>query len=401
MTTELTTQQTALALPAEIATMAKNLDEAAVLLAGNANAEDGPFSTGLKTAMAMGLIEASLTDEIMQQWIMPLYGKSTGFLADRPAKPRKNKRLTEEEMRPYALPIVRTAVISHMAKGGLLTGNELNILAQRDYQTKAFFFRRLDEILGAGKWRLVHELPRMIKEQKTNSDGGSWQAIVGSIAKTTVTWTAGGQDYHQELEFAIKADGYSSSEQILGKADRKAAAWLFQRVTGLHVIDGDVQDQEPRVVEGRVVDPVDEAAGDEPDPPQRREEFQQPAKPQPAAAEPENKTEVQPELEQQQQQQQPDCDSQPRIIQPPCTRQVLEQVETKGQRVHPSRLSEVLATIQLSEDHAVRYLRACGWLQESQELADLHPKCKRWVIDNQAGFRMAYDTAVGQASDEA
>ena len=59
-------------------------------------------------------------------------------------------------------------------------------------------------------------------------------------------WTLKGKKGEKELELAIRVNRGMGADAIIGKALRKARAWLYTTVTGQEVGDGDV--------EGEIVD---------------------------------------------------------------------------------------------------------------------------------------------------
>jgi hypothetical protein len=189
--------------------------------------------TAIARAGAMQKLRTLLTDEIMKP-VMELQGSPLGFKTDKDTMKDGYKRVKGPG---YAIEIVRDTLIYALGKGAQMINNEINILASNPYLTKGFFQRKLNEVLGAENWKIIHSVPHIVK----TADGK-----IGAIVKSKVWWrdsktkTADGKT--QELEFAIKGDEYASSDSYLGKADRKAGNWLLNNITGEPYEDGAADD---------------------------------------------------------------------------------------------------------------------------------------------------------------
>jgi len=133
----------------------------------------------------------------------------------------------------------------------------VNIIAGRCYLTKEFFERRLDELLGRENWRLTHGLPKT--------------AAGGAVVETVVEWTEKDNTQTKELRLAIKGDGYSTADAYLGKADRKAGAWLYKQISGEAVPEGDAIDVTATPVPERYVMQAPEPQPPEPPAPMPEE----------------------------------------------------------------------------------------------------------------------------------
>ena len=70
-----------------------------------------------------------------------------------------------------------------------------------------------------------------------SSDGKS-----ANIFMSIVWQLNGGEKKQREIEFPIKVNSFMGDDAIVGKATRKARAWLYNSITGLEIGDGDVQD---------------------------------------------------------------------------------------------------------------------------------------------------------------
>ena len=191
--------------------------------------------TMLRRAGAMQSLRESLTDEIMAP-IMALRGSPLGFKTDKDFSKEKDANGQRKMGVGYPMEVVRDTVIYAFGIGARMTNNEINIIASNPYPTKNFFSRKLDEILGTENWRLIHEVPRVIRQ-----DG----RVTGAIVKTKVWWKDSScppEGKTQELEHGIKGDDYATTDSYNGKADRKCGNWLLSNITERRYVDGEVDD---------------------------------------------------------------------------------------------------------------------------------------------------------------
>lgn len=190
--------------------------------------------TAIRRASAMQTLRDLLTPEIMAP-VMSLQGNPLGFKTDRDLTREKDENNQRKKGPGYPVEIVRDTFIYATGKGARMINNEVNIIAANPYLTKNFFFRMLDEVLGAENWKITHEIPRVVQ-----SNGKT-----GAIVKSKIWWRDSKSNKDgktQELEFAIKGDDYASSDSYTGKADRKAGNWLLQNITGERFLEGEVDD---------------------------------------------------------------------------------------------------------------------------------------------------------------
>ena len=191
------------------------------------------FQTAALTAKAMiALREMFDRPGVMETMVIPLRGSKLGFRTDRDVGGKQ----------PYSENDLKDPIIEGLLKGARLTGNEINIIAGGAYLTREFFQLILSETVGLD-YKVVHGIPR-------TQPGGC--TIV-----STVTYTyRGAKTETEELELAIKGDKYSTVDAYRGKADRKARAWLYSRLTGVSVSDSDIDDSLAIDVQATVVPPA-------------------------------------------------------------------------------------------------------------------------------------------------
>lgn len=174
-----------------------------------AQREVSQFKKMALIAGSIGELRALLTPAVMKP-IMALQNTSIGFKTDRPTG--------------YDVDTVRDCVIEATLKGVFPVGNEFNIISSQCYITKEGFGHKLRDIPGLG-YTITPGIPRMVGE--------------GAIVKIQVEWTYNKKDHSKELELAIRVNKGMGTDAIIGKAVRKARAWLYTTVTGQEVGDGE------------------------------------------------------------------------------------------------------------------------------------------------------------------
>lgn len=174
--------------------------------------------------MAEGIrqLKTMLTDEYMQP-IMALQGSRLGFRTDK------------DKEAGYPMNVVRDCVIEGVLMGLQPYGNQINIIGGNMYATKEGIGYWLNNCKGL-KHEIVCGLPRL------NADGKS------AAVDATIKWTINGETNERIIPIPIRVNAMMGVDAIMGKATRKARAWLMSTVSGIEVVDNDVEDQDARVV---------------------------------------------------------------------------------------------------------------------------------------------------------
>lgn len=195
-------------------TIAKKLNETALSVLGDKSL-DG-FEKAYQLAEAIGQLSQLLTPEYMKP-IMALQGNKLGFLTDK------------DRAGGYPEDVVKRCLIEAVLSGLQPCGNHFNIIAGNMYPTKEGCGYRLNNIDGL-KYELVCNLP-VINQARTSAS-----------VDVQVKWTINGDTKEKTIPIPIKMDQYTSVDAIIGKATRKARAWLLSTITGIEVTDGEVTD---------------------------------------------------------------------------------------------------------------------------------------------------------------
>lgn len=176
-----------------------------------AQKEVSQFKRAMMTAGAITTLRSLLTPKVMEP-IMALQNSALGFRTDNP--------------NGYPVDVVKDALIEATLKGVYPVGNEFNIIASRCYITKEGYFHKLSDI-PEFSWIEVPGIPRNVGD-------------VGAVVEVSLEWTLKGKKFERKLNFAIRVNKGMGADAIIGKAIRKARAWLYTTVTGQEVGDGDV-----------------------------------------------------------------------------------------------------------------------------------------------------------------
>lgn len=210
-TTELTTD------------VVKKLDASVALVIGN-KAMAG-FEKANIVARAINELKLALTDEYMKP-IMGLQGNKLGFRTDK------------DKNGGYPIDVVKNCLIEAVLMGLQPTGNQFNIIAGNMYPTKegcGALLNRADLFPGLKK-SIVVGLPR-INAEKTSA-----------AFDVQIKWEFENVKREEVVPIPIKLDQYTSVDAMVGKATRKARAWLLSELTGAEVTDGDVTEDIPHTV---------------------------------------------------------------------------------------------------------------------------------------------------------
>jgi hypothetical protein len=183
------------------------------------NKEIEGFAKAYHLATAIEGLRELLTPEYMAP-IMKLQGTKLGFRTDK-------DRAKGNDKPGYPMEVVRECLIEAVLFGVQPVGNQFNIIAGGAYITKEGYGYLLKNIPNLS-WLISSGIPRKV---------GSNGAVL-----MNVEFTYNGVKRTQPLDIAVKIDDYSSTDQVSGKAERKARYWLHKTVTGSETPEGDVLD---------------------------------------------------------------------------------------------------------------------------------------------------------------
>jgi hypothetical protein len=176
------------------------------------------FEKAYLIANAAGELKKLLSPEYMKP-IMELQNNRLGFKTDKPAG--------------YDEATVKNCLIEAVLTGVQPFGNQFNIIAGNCYITKEGFGYLLAKFPGL-TYEIIPALPRI------NADKTSAAILM------KVEWTLNGQSKTRELDIPTKMNQYMGTDAVIGKATRKARAWLFSTITGTEIGDGDASEMDAK-----------------------------------------------------------------------------------------------------------------------------------------------------------
>jgi hypothetical protein len=178
------------------------------------------FHKAYVIAKAAGDLKQALTKEYMAP-IMELQNNRLGFKTD-----KKDG---------YDPETVKNCLIEAVLTGVQPFGNQFNIIAGNCYITKEGFGHLLANYPGLS-YEIIPQLPRISQDKSS------------AAIKMEISWKLNGVENKREIDFPIRVNSFMGVDAIIGKATRKARAWLFNSLTGVEVGDGDVSDVNAEIV---------------------------------------------------------------------------------------------------------------------------------------------------------
>jgi hypothetical protein len=203
------------------ADIAKKLNEQVALVQKN---DFAGFERAYILADAIAQLNEILTPQYMKP-IMALQGNKLGFKTDK------------DDDGGYPEAVVKRCLIEAVLTGLQPVGNQFNIISGNMYPTKEGCGYLLNNTEGLTDWKITPELPRM-----TIRDDGSGSAAI----KMNIERTFKGESTTDQIDFPIKVNKRMGTDAVIGKATRKARAWLLNNINKKlgksEITDGDVQD---------------------------------------------------------------------------------------------------------------------------------------------------------------
>lgn len=232
-----TTRQEKVMAPSKSTELAVSLDSLA-LEAQQALSCKGSFEKAINMGIAMNRLRDALTPPIMES-IMKLKGSQLGFRTDECLPTQYKEGIS------YDVNAVRECLIVATCMGLSPVGNQWNILAGRTYVTKEGMTYLLKNLDGLTNLKMVYH-PAEIKESSTSGiskSGKEYQKIEREgLVRVDMSWEFKGVPDSETLEFCIRVNTGMSQDAIIGKAERKAKAWLYSHLTDTIISDGEVED---------------------------------------------------------------------------------------------------------------------------------------------------------------
>lgn len=186
------------------------------------------FPKAFSLARGIRQLRELITPELLAD-IRPLMNSPLGFMTDK--NPATIDYKTGQPHKPYSDEIVRECFIEATLRGLSPVGNEWNILGGRCYVTKAGLARKLRELSGLTDFKPTFDVPKMVGEK-------------GAVVRASATWKYNGIPDGLERDFAVKVNSGMGSDAIIGKAERKLRAAVYEQITGSALSDGEANEQD-------------------------------------------------------------------------------------------------------------------------------------------------------------
>lgn len=205
----------------------KSIDNIILSVIGNKGLNG--FQKAHMVSTAIVELEALLDENYMSP-IMKLQGTTLGFKTDKDLM--RNPNGSGYVKGPgYTVDIVKRCLIEAVLKGYQPTNNEFNIIGGNMYPAKNGLERKANEWEGL-KYSIIQVIRTFSVEK------GS------ALVDCQIKWSYNDEKFEENVPIPLKIDQYTSVDAMLGKAKRKALAWLLSNISGEIIVDGDVTDVE-------------------------------------------------------------------------------------------------------------------------------------------------------------
>lgn len=192
----------------------------------------GKFGKALVTAEAIQKLRELITPPMIRG-LMATMNTRLGFLTDKdPARSRDCKET-------YSPEVVRDCAIEAVLRGIPLVGNCINIIAGNMYVTKEGFTFKLKNMVTDLK--IDFAVPTMLQG--------------GATVNVRASWKVNGISDSMEADIPIKVNAYMGADAVLGKAERKIKARIYNRITGSELTEGEVDIETMKRADAATADP--------------------------------------------------------------------------------------------------------------------------------------------------
>jgi len=175
----------------------------------------GRLESALLMADAISKLRELITPAIMER-VMSLMNSPLGFKTDRPNK--KNAR-------PYSSEEVRECFIASLLNGVWPVGNEWNIISGNMYIAQNGYRRKVSEVPGLTDLHLSPGVPGLHNGRQVVRYAATWK--LNGVSDELL-----GPDGKPGRVIPVAHDDYSSVDQLLGKAERKALKAIWHQIHG-------------------------------------------------------------------------------------------------------------------------------------------------------------------------
>lgn len=197
-----------------------------------------PITRALQTADAMEELRAAITPPMMERF-KTLANTRLGYQTDKDPK-KWDKKLNNGQggfPKPYDDSVLKDCLIEAFLRGLEICGNQFNIIAGNCYCTKEGYIGLLRKLPTYSDPQYVIGTPRHVPGQDKNT---MWVQVRGSCTYDGKKVEFGVSET-DKLDLPIEA-GFGKIDAIKGKAERRLMKIVYERLTGILLTDGDVND---------------------------------------------------------------------------------------------------------------------------------------------------------------
>lgn len=177
-------------------------------------------------AQGIGEIKEMLRQQEVLRLIKSLMNSPLGFMCDKPNK---------KDPGVYADEDIISAVTEALMRGLRFTGNEFNIIAARCYPAQAGLMRLVKEFPGLTDLELMPGAPRDSEGQRVVRFAARWKLNGKEMCLRDPNGQPG-------VVIPVIANDFSSADQLIGKATRKALHRIYTMISGSEIPEGEVEE---------------------------------------------------------------------------------------------------------------------------------------------------------------
>lgn len=184
------------------------------------------FVQTITLAKGIKQLQSVLTKGVVEAYFTPLQNSTLGFLTDKPDG--------------YGWDVVRDCVIEAMLRGFRPIGNEMNIISGRFYGAKNGFERVVREYPGLSNLEFDLAVPVLAGDKGALVGFRARWALDGDVME--LSGVAPREGELMDTRIPVKVNGGMGPDAILGKATRKMFFRIYNRITGVQVLDAEGED---------------------------------------------------------------------------------------------------------------------------------------------------------------
>lgn len=217
-------------VPTSLTEIVPQIDSALALAKPLASSDKLSINRACQMAQCIRQLRELITPSMIEKDVMPLQDTRLGFLTD-----RKDKG-------GYPPEAVRDCLIEALCHGVAWVGNQMNIIAGNCYITKEGYRRLVREFPGLTDLSFTLAIPDYAKQGARIAASASWKLAGETQAVEYQLREIKGGFVDERLP--VKVNERMGVDAVLGKAERKLYARIYQQLTGSDSgpPEGDVDD---------------------------------------------------------------------------------------------------------------------------------------------------------------